>query len=202
MALVEQLTNALPIESVSSQGHSDPSNTDLVAFKKRCYDTVRGDVQRAINPPADGEDPHGFSRVDYSEPHLTPQAKAILETRYLLKDPNTGKVIETPVQMFARVAEKLALIELDYMIGATEKFDDARESVIVYETMYHFRQFYKAMHDGLFIPAGRTLANKGSSVPNWYVLSKGLDQEPFLLISSQHRASPQGQHGEHLQGPR
>ena len=48
----------------------------------------------AIAPPA-----------DLSDPDLTENAITVLERRYLKKDPTTGKVCETPRELFWRVAD-------------------------------------------------------------------------------------------------
>ena len=49
---------------------------------------------------------------------LTDNALRVLERRYLRKD-STGKIIETPNQMFHRVAENIANAERNY--GKSEK---------------------------------------------------------------------------------
>ena len=50
-------------------------------------------------------------------PVITANALAVLEGRYLLKDEN-GKIIETPAQLFSRVASLVAQAESRY--GANE----------------------------------------------------------------------------------
>jgi len=74
----------------------------------------------------------------------------VLERRYLLKDEN-GKVIETPSQLFARVAKFIASNERNY--GA----DD--ELVAEYE-----QAFYEIMTNFEFLPNSPTLMNAGTSV--------------------------------------
>lgn len=77
---------------------------------------------------------------------LSANAKTVLERRYLRKD-NTGKVIETPVQMFRRVAHHIAQAELAYGDES-----DAEE----YEAL-----FYDLMTEFKFLPNSPTLMNAG-----------------------------------------
>lgn len=74
-------------------------------------------------------------------------ALQVVVKRYLLKD-HDGRVLESPEEMFRRVARALAEVELRY--GAT------REQVDAYT-----EEFYQVMANFEFTPAGRTLANAG-----------------------------------------
>jgi len=85
---------------------------------------------------------------------LSPNQLKVLRNRYLLKDEN-GKVIETPSELFRRVAKNLAVVE------KTEK----RKKVEA--------DFYEVMSKLEFLPAGRTLNNAGtpqSQLANCFVL--------------------------------
>lgn len=78
----------------------------------------------------------------------------VLRNRYLLKDED-GKVIETPSQLFRRVAKNLAVVEKS----------DKRKKVEA--------DFYEVMSRLEFLPAGRTLNNAGtpqSQLANCFVL--------------------------------
>ncbi len=78
---------------------------------------------------------------------LTKNALKVLEKRYLLKDEN-GKVIESPDQMFRRVAHDIAL--------ADEKYgEDAKKTE---------KEFYEIMSKLLFIPNSPTLMNAGTTI--------------------------------------
>jgi len=79
------------------------------------------------------------------EPKLTVNALEVLNKRYLLRDEN-GKIIETPVQMFRRVAKTIA--EVDKQYG-----DDYRKRE---------EEFYKIMSKLEFIPNSPTLFNAGA----------------------------------------
>ncbi len=85
---------------------------------------------------------------------LSPNQLKVLRNRYLLKDED-GKVIETPSELFKRVAKNLALVEKS----------DKRKKVEA--------DFYEVMSRLEFLPAGRTLNNAGtpqSQLANCFVL--------------------------------
>src|SRR6266545_1292562 len=81
------------------------------------------------------------------DPKLTDNALRVLQKRYLKKD-DRGRVIETPKELFARVAWNLAQAERNY--GA----DDAQ----VEETA---RRFYRMIAGLEFLPNSPTLMNAG-----------------------------------------
>jgi len=80
-------------------------------------------------------------------PKLTENAIRVLEKRYLKKD-DTGRVIESPKELFVRVAWNLAQAERHY--GADET--SVRETAI---------RFYRMMADLEFLPNSPTLMNAG-----------------------------------------
>jgi ribonucleoside-diphosphate reductase alpha chain len=92
----------------------------------------------AIEPPA-----------DLIDPQLTPNALKVLERRYLKKDTENGSVIETPRQLFWRVAAHIAKGELCFGGGTPEK------AVAV------AREFYDLMAKRFFMPNSPTLMNAG-----------------------------------------
>ena len=79
-------------------------------------------------------------------PILSGNAKTVLERRYLKKDPD-GRVIESPKDMFLRVARHIARAEENY--GDASQVDKAAEL------------FYKIMTDFIFLPNSPTLMNAG-----------------------------------------
>jgi ribonucleoside-diphosphate reductase alpha chain len=81
------------------------------------------------------------------EPKLTDNALRVLQKRYLKKD-DKGRVIETPKELFARVAWNLAQAERNH--GATE--------AQVEETA---RRFFRMVSDLEFLPNSPTLMNAG-----------------------------------------
>jgi ribonucleoside-diphosphate reductase alpha chain len=80
---------------------------------------------------------------------LTDTALQVLERRYLLKD-NKGKIIETPEEMFRRVAKAIAAAEFIYNPKANIKSieDD----------------FFKLMYNLEFLPNSPTLMNAGKKL--------------------------------------
>ncbi len=78
--------------------------------------------------------------------NLTDNARTVLEKRYLKKD-DSGKIIETPEDLFFRVAENIA--------GA-ERLFSAEESTDVWT-----EKFYNVMADLDFLPNSPTLMNAG-----------------------------------------
>ena len=78
---------------------------------------------------------------------LTENAIRVLGKRYLLKDEN-GNVVETPEEMFHRVAHDIAL--------ADEKYGEDKKKTE--------KEFYEIMSDLLFIPNSPTLMNAGTNI--------------------------------------
>jgi len=84
--------------------------------------------------------------ADLAEPALTENAGKVLANRYLKKDPKTGTVVETPRQLFWRVASAVAAPEY--------QADPARGEEWA-------RRFYNLMATGTFMPNSPTLMNAG-----------------------------------------
>lgn len=95
--------------------------TDVREFKKRIG--VRDDLKLSVN------------------------AARVLERRYLLKD-ESGQILETPSQLFRRVARTVASVE--------KKFDKATDVKILED------DFYKLMSNLEFLPNSPTLMNAGT----------------------------------------
>ena len=84
-----------------------------------------------------------------SDPRLTPNAIAVLERRYLKKDPETAEVVETPKQLLWRVASHIARPEERLDNGTAEK------------ALAVALEFYDLMAQGMFMPNSPTLMNAG-----------------------------------------
>jgi len=80
------------------------------------------------------------------QPELSPNAKTVLERRYLKRD-SDGKILEKPADMFQRVADTVASADL--------KFDDTADTLALAE------QFYTIMASLEFLPNSPTLMNAG-----------------------------------------
>ena len=87
--------------------------------------------------------------VDNSGIHLSPNAKRVLEKRYLSKD-DQGQVIETPEELFHRVAKHIA---------SAEKIFDPKARVSTWE-----ETFYQMMTNLEFLPNSPTLMNAGRAL--------------------------------------
>jgi len=102
---------------------------------------VRTDARRALeslDPPA-----------ELADPALAANGLAVLERRYLKKDPESGHVVETPRQLLWRVATAIARPELKYPGGTPEK----ALAVAI--------EFYDLMARCRFMPNSPTLMNAG-----------------------------------------
>lgn len=87
------------------------------------------------------------NKIDtFITPQLTKNAMTVLERRYLKRD-KQGKVLESPAQMFQRVAETIA--------AADRHFDDKADISSVSEA------FYRMMVQLEFLPNSPTLMNAG-----------------------------------------
>lgn len=83
-----------------------------------------------------------------ADPELTDNAVAVLERRYLLREGD--ELLETPRQMFWRVATHVAIAELD--------FEGTRPE----EALAIAEEFYELMAKGQFLPNSPTLKNAGT----------------------------------------
>ncbi len=95
-------------------------------------------VLEAVDPPA-----------DLVEPDLTSNAVTVLERRYLKKDPESAEVIETPRQLFWRVASHVAKTELEFAADQPER------------ALLVAREFYELMAKRQFMPNSPCLMNAG-----------------------------------------
>ncbi|MGB9707875.1 MAG: adenosylcobalamin-dependent ribonucleoside-diphosphate reductase [Candidatus Pacearchaeota archaeon] len=77
-------------------------------------------------------------------------ALKVLEERYLLKD-DTGKIIETPTEMFRRISKVIA--------AADAKYTKSAEQIRKTET-----EFFEMMRNLEFLPNSPTIMNAGTSI--------------------------------------
>ncbi len=87
--------------------------------------------------------------ADLPDPNLTSNAETVLGRRYLKKSPDTGEVIETPRELFWRVASNVARAELRFSPGAWTK------------ALAVARDYYMLMAERRFMPNSPCLMNAG-----------------------------------------
>ncbi len=80
---------------------------------------------------------------------LSENSLRVIAGRYLKRDAKTGKIVETPEEMFLRVADALANVEKKYKKSKKE-IEDIKQD------------FFSIMSNFEFTPAGRTVTNAGS----------------------------------------
>jgi ribonucleoside-diphosphate reductase alpha chain len=83
------------------------------------------------------------------ESRLSPNALTVLKRRYLRKD-GEGKVIETPEEMFGRVAHHVSLADFNY--SSADRVQEIEQA------------FYKVMTELKFLPNSPTLMNAGTEL--------------------------------------
>jgi ribonucleoside-diphosphate reductase alpha chain len=125
-----------------------PSEAEIDAIVKEILAGEQSTQQEETQPKKEEElaVPIETKVSPTSDINLTENALHVLERRYLRKD-KQGQVIETPEEMFRRVAQAIASAELIYNPKADVK---ARE-----------QEFYQMMANLEFLPNSPTLMNAG-----------------------------------------
>ena len=112
-------------------------------------DEKSADIQAENSSPAltqlENVDPPGH----LVDPDLTTNGQTVLERRYLKKDPESAEVVETPRQLFWRVATHIAKGELRFPGGSPER------------ALAVAGEFYELMAKRQFMPNSPTLMNAG-----------------------------------------
>jgi ribonucleoside-diphosphate reductase alpha chain len=122
---------------IPRQDKQKPSASQIeIAVKE-----ILAEKTRVAKPPASKTEPETRPEIELRENALT-----VLEKRYLKKD-SQGQVIETPQEMFRRVAQHVASAELIY----EKKIDAASWE----------EKFYQLMTSLEFLPNSPTLMNAG-----------------------------------------
>ena len=136
---IQRLEGVLPgmEELVPARGKKTPSAAQIEAAVKEILD-MKTKVAESPMPEVKPETKHG---IEFHENAVT-----VLEKRYLIKD-SQGQVIETPEEMFRRVAKHIASAELIY---------DSKADVAFWE-----EEFYQLMASLEFLPNSPTLMNAG-----------------------------------------
>ncbi len=124
-----------------------PTNeTEILALVREFLDAEEPKKTREDIPPMKITKADEMENKQNSEIKLTENALRVLEKRYLKKDKN-GQPMETPEQLFRRVARAIASAELIY---------DAKADIRKWEN-----DFYRTMVNLNFLPNSPTLMNAG-----------------------------------------
>lgn len=99
-------------------------------------------IQKLIDPP-----------TGLVSPNISENSLEVMKKRHLLKD-EKGEPIETPAQMFWRVASSMASEDAKYVKGA-----EARKERVVERTS---KEFYELMAENRFLPGSRVLYEAGN----------------------------------------
>ena len=119
---------------------------DILAIVKEILATEEAVPKEEVKPKMETTPIVKPKRQSASVINLSENARQVLEKRYLKKD-KQGNIIETPEEMFRRVANTIASAELIYDSGADVK---AKEE-----------EFYRLMANLEFLPNSPTLMNAG-----------------------------------------
>jgi len=122
----------------------DAQNIVIEVLKKRGYKRVADEYSEYRKKKIEIREMKKKFGIE-AEPKLTVNALEVLKKRYLLRNEN-GKIIETPDQMFKRVAENVA--DVDRMYG-----EDSKESE---------EEFYRIISRLEFLPNSPTMFNAGA----------------------------------------
>jgi ribonucleoside-diphosphate reductase alpha chain len=93
------------------------------------------------------------------EPVLTPVAKEVINKRYVRTDLD-GKIIETPGEMFARVAKHMAKAEINWATATDEV--DGQKPLNGDAANYWAEKFYDRMINWKFVCAGKAMFEAGN----------------------------------------
>lgn len=96
------------------------------------------------------------SKLKIQEPHLTEVGREVMTKRYLMTDMK-GKVLETPGQMFSRVAKHMAKAEVQF-----NSVDDKGNPLNGEAVMFWADRFYERMVNWKFVCAGKAMFEAGN----------------------------------------
>ena len=134
------------LAALEAEGVRDPATAQRLAAKLTALDggSFAGEQSETPEKPVRAASALGNEDV---EPNISENAMVVLKKRYLRKDAE-GNVVETPAQMFRRVARAIAGVETLYNPGA----DVARWE----------EEFYGVMASLEAVPNSPTLMNAGT----------------------------------------
>jgi ribonucleoside-diphosphate reductase alpha chain len=123
-----------------------PTEAEIEAMVMEVLNAEKPELKQEVEPVMETRTESPTIKEATSAQGLTNTARQVLEKRYLKKD-KKGKVVETPEQMFRRVAHAVALAELTYNPKANIKPVE--------------EEFFKLMSGLEFLPNSPTLMNAG-----------------------------------------
>jgi ribonucleoside-diphosphate reductase alpha chain len=126
-----------------------PTEAEIEAMVMEVLNAEKPVPKEEVNTDMKPETEVINNRETLSEADLTDTALQVLERRYLQRD-NRGKVVETPEEMFRRVAHAVAEAELIYNPKANVKAVEDH--------------FFKLMYGLDFLPNSPTLMNAGKKL--------------------------------------
>jgi ribonucleoside-diphosphate reductase alpha chain len=126
-----------------------PTEAEIEAMVMEVLNAEKPAPQEEVTPEMDTETEVTLPTESSSAGGLTDTALQVLEKRYLLRD-DRGKVVETPEQLFRRVARAIAAAELIYRPKTNVKTVED--------------EFVKIMSGLEFLPNSPTLMNAGKKL--------------------------------------
>jgi ribonucleoside-diphosphate reductase alpha chain len=126
-----------------------PTEAEIEAMVMEVLNAEKPTPQEEVKVEMDTETEVKSTKEIMSDDGLTDTARHVLARRYLIKD-NQGKVVETPDEMFHRVARAVAVAELIYDPKADVKATT--------------ENFYRLMSGLEFLPNSPTLMNAGKDL--------------------------------------
>jgi ribonucleoside-diphosphate reductase alpha chain len=126
-----------------------PTEAEIEAMVMEILNTEKPVPKEEVKAEMDTETEVKTPKEITASTGLTDTAVQVLEKRYLMKD-NKGQVIETPEELFRRVAHAIAAAELIYSPKANIKVIE--------------EEFFKLMYGLEFLPNSPTLMNAGKNL--------------------------------------
>jgi ribonucleoside-diphosphate reductase alpha chain len=126
-----------------------PTEAEIEAMVMEVLNAQKPVPQEEVKAEMETETEVKTTKETTSATGLTDTALQVLEKRYLMRD-HKGQVIETPEEMFRRVAKAVAVAELIYNPRANIKATE--------------EEFFKLMYGLEFLPNSPTLMNAGKNL--------------------------------------
>jgi ribonucleoside-diphosphate reductase alpha chain len=126
-----------------------PTESEIEAMVMDILNNEKPVPEQEVKPVMDTNTDVKVKKDSVAASRLTDTARQVLEKRYLKKD-NQGNIIETPEQMFRRVADAIAAAEIIHNPGADYKAASD--------------EFFRMMNSLEFLPNSPTMMNAGKEL--------------------------------------